>query len=156
MWLILTLIILGVLLLVAELVLIPGLSVAGIGALICYGVAIYFGFMTYGPSGGLITIGSIVALSVAATAISLRARTWQRLALANEIDGKSLPQPEDMLKIGDLGVTVTRLAPMGKVDVNGETYEAKSLGNKYLDPRTEVEVVGFENFNIIVKSLEIK
>lgn len=153
MWLIIALIIVGVLLLVAELVLLPGLSVAGIGALICYGIAIYFGFSTYGTTGGLITIGGVLAVSIAATAISLRAKTWKRLALTNEIDGKSQVHPEDTVSIGDKGITITRLAPMGKVDVGGETFEAKSLGNKYLDPKTEVEVVGFENFNIIVKSL---
>lgn len=153
MTLIIALIIIGVLLLVAELVLLPGLSVAGIGALICYGVAIYFGFSTYGTGGGLTVIGAILALSVIATALSLRARTWRRLALTQEIDGKSQPRPEDTLKIGDRGVTVTRLAPMGKVAIGGQTYEAKSSGNVYLDPKQEVEVVGFENFNVIVRSL---
>lgn len=153
MTLIIALIIIGVLLVVAELVLLPGLSVAGIGALICYGIAIYFGFSTYGTNGGLIVIGSILILSVIATMLSLRARTWHKLALTQEIDGKSQIDPQDTLKIGDRGVTVTRLAPMGKVTIDGETYEAKSLGNIYLDPQQEIEIVGFENFNVIVKSL---
>lgn len=153
MTLIIALIIIGVLLVVAELVLLPGLSVAGIGALICYGIAIYFGFSTYGTNGGLIVIGSILILSVIATVLSLRARTWHKLALTQEIDGKSQIDPQDTLKIGDRGVTVTRLAPMGKVTIDGETYEAKSLGNIYLDPQQEIEIVGFENFNVIVKSL---
>lgn len=155
MTLIIALIIIGVLLVVAELVLLPGLSVAGIGALICYGIAIYFGFSTYGTNGGLIVIGSILILSVIATVLSLRARTWHKLALTQEIDGKSQIQPQDTLKIGDRGVTVTRLAPMGKVTIDGETYEAKSLGNIYLDPQQEIEIVGFENFNVIVKPLQI-
>lgn len=153
MSLIIALVTIGVLLLVAELVLLPGLSVAGIGALICYGVAIYFGFNTYGTNGGLIVIGSILALSVLATALSLRARTWRRLTLTQEIDGKSQVQPQDTIKIGDHGTTVTRLAPMGKVSICGQTFEAKSQGNIYIDPRQEVEVVGFENFNVIVRSL---
>ena len=155
MTLIIALIIIGVLLVVAELVLLPGLSVAGIGALICYGIAIYFGFSTYGTNGGLIVIGSILILSVIATVLSLRARTWHKLALTQEIDGKSQIDPQDTLKIGDRGLTVTRLAPMGKVTISGETYEAKSQGNLYLDPKQGIEVVGFENFNVIVKPLQI-
>lgn len=147
------LIIIGLLLLVAELVLIPGLSIAGAGALICYGIAIYLGFSSYGTEGGLIVIGSILVLSVAASIISLRARTWRKLALTQEIDGRSQGQPEEKVSIGDKGVTVTRLAPMGKVEIGGETFEAKSFGNVYLDPKREVEVVGFENFNVIVKPL---
>ena len=48
------------------------------------------------------------------------------------------------------GMTVSRLAPMGKVEIGGKIYEAKSM-DSYIDPRREVEVVGFENFNIIVR-----
>jgi membrane-bound ClpP family serine protease len=41
-------------------------------------------------------------------------------------------------------------SPMGKVEIDGKHYEAKS-GGEYIDQRTEVEVVGFENSNIIVR-----
>ncbi len=152
MWLIITLIILGTLLLVAEIILLPGLTVAGIGGFIAYGVAIYLGFDHYGSGGGFIIIGIIAAVSVLAIVLSLRAKTWQRLSLSNNIDSTSQPLPENKVKVGDRGVAVTRLAPMGKVQVNNnETYEAKSLGDLYVDQKTEVEIVGFENFNIIVK-----
>ena len=40
---------------------------------------------------------------------------------------------------------------MGKIEVGGKIYEAKSL-DAYVDPRREVEVVGFENFSVIVKT----
>ena len=42
---------------------------------------------------------------------------------------------------------------MGKVDFGGRTYEAKSL-DSFVDPRKEVEVVGFENFNVIVRTID--
>ncbi len=151
--LIIALIIIGVLLLVAEIVLLPGLSISGIGALICYGIAIYLGFNTYGTTSGLIIIGAVVVLSAIATVVSLRNGTWQKFALTQEIDGRSQTQPQDMIKIGDLGVTITRLAPMGKVDIGGEIFEAKSYANAYIDTKQEVEVIGFENFNVIVKPL---
>ena len=41
MWLIILLILLGVLFLVAELVLLPGVSLGALFALVCYGSAIY-------------------------------------------------------------------------------------------------------------------
>lgn len=140
--------------LVAELILLPGLSVAGIGAVIAYGVAIYLGFSRYDTSGGIITIGAALALSVAATIISLRAKTWQRLSLKNEIDSTSQPLPENEVNIGDQGTTVTRLAPMGKIAIGENTYEAKSLGDLYVDPNKKIEVVGFENFSVVVKVVE--
>lgn len=151
MWLIISLIVIGVLLIVAELVLLPGLSVAGIGALAAFGGAIYLGFTNYGTTGGVIVICSIAATSIAATVISLKARTWQKLSLNQNIDSTSQPLPETEVSVGDTGVAVTRLAPMGNVIINGKTYEAKSLGDRYIDQRSEVEVVGFENFNVVVR-----
>lgn len=49
MWLIILLILLGVLFLVAELVLLPGVSLGALFALVCYGSAIYTAFADYGP-----------------------------------------------------------------------------------------------------------
>ena len=41
---------------------------------------------------------------------------------------------------------------MGKVEIDGKLYEAKS-GGEYINQRTEVEVIGFENFTVIVKKI---
>ncbi|MDL2320163.1 NfeD family protein [Alistipes sp. OttesenSCG-928-B03] len=151
MWLIITLILVGVLLLIAEVVLLPGVTVAGIAGFVAYGVAIYLGFANYGTGAGFIVIGAILLVSILAFAVSIRARTWQRLSLKNEIDSTSQPMAEDELKTGDRGVAITRLAPMGTVIINDKSYEAKSFGDRFLDQKTEVEVVGFENFNVVVK-----
>ena len=153
MWLIITLIVLGALLLVAEIILLPGLTIAGIGGFIAFGVAIYLGFTGYGNTGGFVTIGASAAASVLAIALSVRARTWRRLSLNAQIDSTSQPPPEAELEVGARGVTITRLAPSGKITVDGKTYEARSLGDLYVDPNKEVEVVGFENFSVIVKTL---
>ena len=62
-------------------------------------------------------------------------------------------RPEEELRVGDRGTTLSRLSPMGKVEIGGRIYEAKSQG-PYVDPHREVEVTGFENFSVIVKSIE--
>lgn len=154
MWLIITLIILGALFLVAEIILLPGLTVAGVGGFVAYGVAIFLGFSKFGTGGGFIVLGVVVAVSVLAIVLSLRAKTWQRLSLKNNIDSTSQPLPEHEVNTGDRGMAVTRLAPMGKVQINNGIYEAKSLGDLYVDQKTEVEVVGFENFSVIVKQVK--
>lgn len=63
MWLIVFLILLGVLFLVAELVLLPGISLGALFALICYGSAIYTAFTDYGPFAGGVVVLVIAALS---------------------------------------------------------------------------------------------
>ena len=150
MWYIVLLIVLGLLFLVAELLLFPGLSIGGILALVCYGGAIWYAFDSLSVTAGIWTVVAVLALSLLSLIISLRAKTWQRLALKQEIDSVSMPKPETEVALGTLGVTISRLAPMGKVSINGKTYEAKST-DVFIDQRQYVEVVGYDNFTLIVK-----
>lgn len=144
------LIFLGIIFLVAELVFLSGSFVGTVLSIICYGSAIWLAFAGYGYAAGLTAIGAVAVLSLAATVISLRAKTWQRLSLSQEIRSSSMAYPEETLKTGDRGLTLSRLSPAGKVEIGGRIYEAKSTGT-YIDQRTEIEVCGFENFSVIVK-----
>lgn len=148
------LIVLGLLFLVAELVLLPGVSVGALLALVCDGFAIWLGFRDFGTTGGAVVIVAVLVLSLVVTVVSLRAKTWQRFSLRQEIRSSSTPVlPSEELHVGDRGKTLSRLSPMGKVEIGGRIYEAKSL-DAYVDPRREVEVVGFENFSVIVKPVK--
>lgn len=150
MGLVIFLILLGLFFLVVELIFLPGITLGTILSAVSYGAAIYLGFSRLGVIGGMIILFVIAALSLVATVVSLRAKTWQRLALNNKVDGQSNASPEEVVAVGAKGVTISRLSPMGKVEIDGKLYEAKS-GGEYIDQRTEVEVVGFENSNIIVR-----
>lgn len=151
MFVVILLVFFGVLFLFAEIVLLPGISIGGILALVCYGSSIYMAFRDYGPLTGILVTLTILVLSVVATIISLRVKTWQRFSLKQRIESSSMRTPEeDHVRVGDLGVTLSRLSPMGKVEIGGRIYEAKSV-DRYVDPRTDIEVVGFENFNVIVR-----
>ena len=152
MGMVIFLVLLGLFFLVAELVFLPGAALGVILSLASYAAATYFAFVRMGMVGGFITLGIILLLSLIATIISLRAKTWQRFALKNKVEGQSMQTPAEEVKIGDCGVTISRLSPMGKVLIGGKEYEAKSA-EAYIDQRTEVTVIGFENFTIIVKSI---
>ncbi|MCI7139561.1 NfeD family protein [Alistipes sp.] len=148
------LIVLGLLFLVAELILLPGVSVGALLALVCDGFAIWLGFRDFGTAGGAVVIVAVLVLSLVVTVVSLRAKTWQRFSLRQEIRSSSTPVlPSEELHAGDRGKTLSRLSPMGKVEIGGRIYEAKSL-DAYVDPQREVEVVGFENFSVIVKPVK--
>lgn len=152
-WIVL-LIILGAIFLMAELVLLPGVSVGAILALGCDAAAAYFAFTWYGTSTGWIVIGAIFVVAILVTVLSLRAKTWEKLSLNQQIKSSSMDTPQEHdVKVGDRGVAVTRLAPMGKVEIAGRTYEAKSA-NELIDQQSEVEVTGFENFNVLVKKVK--
>ncbi len=150
------LILFGLLFLVVEILLLPGVSVGGILAAACYGTAIYLSFANHSVAMGVSVTIIIIAVSTLAIIWSLKAKTWRKLALNQKITSSSNDLPEQKnIKIGDQGTTLSRLSPMGKIQIAGDAFEAKSQG-EYIDQRQEVEVVGFENFTVIVKQTQIK
>lgn len=153
MFYIILLILLGVLFLVAELLLLPGVSVGTILALVCYGSAVYLSFADFGTMTGLVTLAVVLLLSLIATVMSLRAKTWQRFSLKQEIDSTSMQLPETEIAIGARGVSISRLSPMGRVEIDGKSYEAKSV-DAYIEQKQMVEVVGFDNFAVLVKRIK--
>ena len=150
---IIILILLAMLFLVAELVLLPGVTLSGILSLICGGVAIYLGFLNFGPTIGWSLVATVIVLMLLTIILSLRSNTWQRLALKQQV-GSSASEPiEEQVALGTRGRTLSRLSPMGTVEIEGKIYEAKLLSG-YVDPQCEVEVIGYENSHILVKRIQ--
>lgn len=152
-WLIALLVVVGALMLVVELVLLPGITIAAIGALGSYGGAAWLAYNNYGVRGLIVVVAVVIIITIIATWFSLRAKTWDRFALRDKIESRSQESPEHKVKTGDRGTALGRLAPMGTVVIDGRNYEAKTTG-AFVDQHTEVEVIGFENFNVIVKPVK--
>lgn len=111
---IILLIFFGLLFLVAELVLLPGVTVGAALALLCDGCAVWLAFRDFGTGGGAAAIVAVLLLSLLVTVVSLRAKTWQRFSLRQQIRSSSTPvSPAEELHIGDRGTTLSRLSPMG-------------------------------------------
>jgi membrane-bound ClpP family serine protease len=150
---IILLILLGVLLFLVEFFIIPGVTLAGIGGAVLFGLAVFIAYRTHGTTVGNYTLFATLLISITAFIIALRARTWRRFMLKTNIDSKVEVGLEDQkVKPGDRGETVTRLAPIGMVRVNDITIEGKSIGG-FLDPNTKVEVVKVLGTQIIVKPI---
>ena len=147
------LIALGILLFLIEFLLIPGITIAGIGGAIFTIGGIYLAFANFGQQTGIIVLCSTLVINIMIFAFSLRAKTWKKAMLTTNIDGKMNQIPgEDKIRPGDKGVTITRLAPMGTVKVNNLVIEVKSVSG-FVDPRTEIEVVKVSPSQILVKPL---
>ena len=151
MTVIIILIVLGILLFVIEFLLVPGVTVAGIGGLVLTVLGVYKAFNDFGSTVGVWVLIGTLMLSVFVIAMSLRARTWNRLMLKADVKGTvDHDITKDQIKAGDRGTTMTRLAPMGKIEVNGIVREAKSLEG-YVDEHSNIEVVSVEGTRISVK-----
>ena len=72
MWYIVLLVILGILFLLAELLLLPGVSVGAFLAMACYGGAIWYAFDSLGVTAGIWTITAVAVISLIALIFSLR------------------------------------------------------------------------------------
>ena len=122
MGLIVTLIIVGLILIFAEVLIIPGVGVAGILGLLSLGGSCFYAFCQMGNTVGAIVTAVNVVLVVGLTVYVLRAKTWKRLSLDTNIDSKAVAD-DSALEIGDKVMTISRLAPMGSVRFDTELVE---------------------------------
>ncbi len=147
---IILLIILGVVLLWIEFLVIPGITIAGIGGVLLIGTGIYLSYELYGAStGSYVLLGSVLFMFVSVY-FSLKSKTWSRTMLQSKVDGRVNTFDKDIVKPGDTGKTTTRLAPIGKVEVNGVYYDAKSTDN-IINAGADITVVKVLGDKLIVK-----
>ncbi len=147
---IITLIFVGLVLMFAEIMLVPGVGVAGVLGLLSMGGSCFYAFTEFGnTTGGIVTTVNVVLLVVMLVYV-LRAKTWKRMSLETNISSKAVENVT--VAVGDRGKTVTRLAPMGSARFGNYIVEVKALEGM-MDPEISVEVVLIEDNKIYVKAL---
>ena len=72
------------------------------------------------------------------------------MILDSKIEGKIENTTPGNIQPGDTGITIGRLAPMGKARINGEVVEAQSSG-VFIDHQVEIRVVKTHLNKIIVE-----
>ncbi|MGE4586093.1 MAG: hypothetical protein AB7D05_01995 [Mangrovibacterium sp.] len=150
---ILFLIFLGILLLLLEFAVVPGITIAGIGGALLLGASIYLAFITYGTAAGLVNIAFIL---IAVPLLFLRffkGATGKKMILESEISGKAKELAAGAIKPGDKGITAGRLAPIGKVRIKNQLVEGKSQG-EFIDQQVGVRVVEVLRTQIIVEPIK--
>ena len=135
----------AILLILAEIFLLPGITLAGIGgAIFAYTVGIWVGHLTLSLS--IITFGIIFAWL-------LRSRSFNKIALKTDIDSKLISSRDLGIEPGDEGITLSRLAPIGKARIKGINVEAKSQ-DELIDENTPIVVIRVDSYNVIVRPKE--
>jgi membrane-bound serine protease (ClpP class) len=157
----------GIAFLILEIFFIPGFGVFGIMGIICIIVGLAMSlvlndFFDLSVSGSerivqsfLIVLGSIIGsifLSVVFGGNILRSKAFQRLVLQDEqqsAKGYQVTKPNFEL-LGKNGFAKTDLRPSGKIEIDGEWYQAVS-NDGYIENGTNIVVSKIENYNLIVK-----
>jgi len=150
---IIVLILLGLLLLLLEFAVIPGVTIAGIGGFLMLVGSIYLAFAEYGTWPGIITLLIVLILAPLMFFYFFRSRAGKKMVLDTNIDSKVETFDSAKIQVGDTGKTVGRLAPSGKVKVNSETVDAQSTGS-FIDHNTPVRVVKILPNKIIVEPIK--
>lgn len=149
---VIVLLIVGIIFFLLELFLIPGISIAGIAGTIFMGGAIYYAYTRISAAAGHITLFASLVLLAIAIVVFIRSKTLEKLSLKADISGKNDPLEKIEINIGDIGITSSRLAPMGKVKINGSVVEAKT-NDDFIDQGIKVKVLKVMNTNILVERI---
>ena len=134
-----------------EIFLLPGISIAGIAGAIFLVGGIVYSYMFLGSTAGNITLAaSAVALGVTFFGL-LKSKSLERISLNTNIDDKVDNSYLQKIAVGDTGVTISRLNPIGKVLVNDVEAEGKSFDGEFIEEDTEIVVIKVETYNVLVK-----
>jgi len=144
------LILLGLVLLMIEFAVIPGVTIAGIGGFLLLGASVYIAFVDYGTGAGFLTLLVVLIAAPLMIYYFFKSRSGKKMILNSKIEGKVDTINKEKIKIGDIGKTIGRLAPTGKVKVSGEIVEAQSTGS-FIDQNTEIKVSKILSNKIIVE-----
>lgn len=149
---IIILIIVGLILLLVELLLIPGFAITGILGIGSMAAGCYMGFTRFGNLAGIIITVACILLTASLVALVLRSSTWKKATLDTNIDAKAGEQPEEKgIKVGSKATTTTRLCPMGMARFeDGKVSEVSSVEG-LVNPGTPVEVAYLHDGIIYVK-----
>jgi membrane-bound ClpP family serine protease len=150
-WLtVISLIAVGIILVVVEIIFVPGTTVVGLlgGLLAVVGVVLSFSY--FGNQTGWYVLAATSVLSGGLLYWSLRSRAWERFSLKTTIDGRVNEIDLNFLKTGDEGSAVSALRPMGKAEIGGKLFEVTSLGI-YIETGTRIRIVRVSSNQIVVE-----
>ena len=151
--LIIALILVGIILILIEIFITPGIIVGTIG-FILLGIGVYGGYNTLGSStGNVILISSSVFVAIALF-FSFRDGAWNRFASKDTIIGKANNLDQISVNVGDTGITISALRPSGTASINDQKVEVIADGD-FIPANQTIEVVQRIDHKIFIKKRNI-
>jgi membrane-bound serine protease (ClpP class) len=144
---VLALLVCGMVLLVAEIAVLPGFGVAGVGAIVLLASGVAYAWHSFGPGWG---VGSLLIAAAGTAAVIVlvpRTKAGKDLVLGDSIKGSGAP--DDSGLIGQEGVTLTPLRPAGVAEIAGRRLDVIADG-MFVEAGQKVRVVSVEGARIVV------
>jgi membrane-bound ClpP family serine protease len=151
MWLLIgTLVVIGLALIIVEVIFVPGTTIVGILGVVFLGAAVLTSYKNYGSEVGMYTLlGTGVATGVTLF-FAFRSNSWMRFANKSAITSRVNEGKVEALAVGDEGIALSTLKPVGKVQFKNGEFEVKTLGD-YVDVGAKVRIVHVDASQVIVK-----
>ena len=149
MILLIGLIFIGILLLVLEILVLPGMIAGIVGGMLLL-FAIFNMYSQFGTTAGHISLFVTVAIASGAIYASLKSKAWKRFGLKETIDGRVNEVSTLEISEGDEGRTISALRPSGTISINNKRVEAQSTG-EMIEVGTKVVVIKVMSNKLIVK-----
>lgn len=140
----------AILMIWAEVFIIPGFGIAGVFGAIAFLWAEYMVSKQF-EGAMAIVVGSIPIIVVTIILIrGLKSKSWQKMALNDKLDGKTNELPE--LSIGMTGTAISTLKPSGKAIIDDNVVEVQSLDG-FIDENSIIEIVSLKENKIFVTKM---
>ncbi len=146
------LVLLGVILLLIEIFLLPGFGISGIGGLVLMGAGVFYAYSFIGATAGTVTLFLSLLLLGVGFIWLIKSKSLKKIALTADISETVDNSDLKTLAKGDVGTTISRLNPIGKIMFGDVMVEGKSFNGELIDEDTDVVVVSVDSFNVVVKS----
>ncbi|PDH50628.1 MAG: nodulation protein NfeD [Rhodothermaeota bacterium MED-G16] len=145
------LLVIGIILILIEILFIPGTTIFGILGVISIFSSDYLSYTYFGSeiAIGYSILNSILSLIIIVYA--LKSDTWKKIALNKVHLEKVNKNKYDELKKGDLGLSSSSLKPYGKAIFGNKTYEVKSLEN-FIEENKKIKIINILQDKILVKT----
>ncbi|MCR9017451.1 NfeD family protein [Aquiflexum gelatinilyticum] len=150
-WFILsTLLLIGLILVIAEILFVPGTTVVGIIGVLVTAVGIYYAFVTFDRQVASMVLVASLVLNFGALIYGFRTGAWKKFALKSAIKSRAFDDRLKGLEVGMKGITISDVKPIGKAEIGEGIYEVKSESG-FISVGTSVFITKLENNTIIIK-----
>ncbi|MBP5361076.1 MAG: nodulation protein NfeD [Bacteroidaceae bacterium] len=141
---------LALVLCVVETFLIPGFGVCGVLSALCALIGVGATFGMYGMAAGAIATAVVLIVGGLMLYWVMHSKRIERLSLHATIDSSVATKEQSLVKVGDHGVALTRLALVGMARIGQVEVEVRSASG-FLDEGTPVIVSKINNSEIYVE-----
>ncbi len=145
-----SLLIIGLILLLIEVLFIPGTTIVGVLGLVISFAGVVYAFSSYDSETAIWIVGIAAILNLVAVWYGFSSGVWNRFSLKSSMKGGTFDGRTRGLSVGMIGVATSDIKPIGNAEFGDSNYEVKSEDG-FIEVGKTVSIIKIENNKILVK-----